>query len=188
MRWLTLGEAVAIAAVVISGLGLYNSWNRAETPAPAVGSVKKAPPLTLRAAAQADGARLVLSPVSSTQVVQSQTIAFPRALDISPVETTGDPRIEAGWVDLALRRAAEPGKTGAGDRRVPVFITTRYIEDDVEKTDTAIYQLGYAFSEGGLFSARHVRLRGLSLAQRGVADGQKRIDAQWAAAHEAAAP
>lgn len=184
MRWLTLGETVAIAAVVISGLGLYNSWNRAETPAPAVGSARKASPLTLRATAQGDGARLVLSPVSAAQVVQSQTIAFPKALGVAPIETTGDPRIEAGWVDAPLRRAAAAKDPGAGDRRVPVLITTRYIEDDAEKTDTAIYQLGYALSEGGLFGGRHVRLRGLSLAQRGAADGQKRIDAQWEARHK----
>ncbi|MBU3078583.1 hypothetical protein [Sphingomonas quercus] len=189
IRLLSLGETVAVAAVVISGLGLYNSWNKADTPAPASvtgGEAKKPSALTLRAEAQADGARLALSPVSTAQVVQSQTIAFPAPLDIAPVETTGDPRIEASWVDAALRKVGEAEKVGAGDLRVPVLITTRYIEDDAEQTDRSVYQLGYVLSEGGLFGGRHVRLRGLSLSARGARDGQKRIDALWTAAHKAA--
>jgi hypothetical protein len=179
----SLGEGVAVAAVVISGLGLYNTWGRTPTPAPTTAPTRKTPPLVLRATVAADGARLALSPVSAAKVVQSQTIAFPATLGLAPVETTGNPRIEAGWVDEALRKAADTGKA-ASDRRVPILITTRYIEGDAEKTDSAVYQLGYGLRAGGLLGGKRVALKGLSLVARGVTNGQARIDALWAGAHK----
>ena len=30
LRWITLGEAIAIAALVLSGLGLWHEWNKRE--------------------------------------------------------------------------------------------------------------------------------------------------------------
>ena len=182
VRWVTLGETVAIAAVVISGLGLYNSWNmRADTPEPATAATRAVParPLTLKAAVEEDGRRLALSPADGDQVIQSQTVAFPKALGAAAAETTGNPRIEAGWVDGALVRASAGGAATAGDLRLPILVTTRYIEGGEERTDQSLYQLRYTLTDGGLFGGRHVRLRGLSLSQRGVKDGQARLDRMW---------
>ena len=176
IRWVTLGEAVAIAAVAISGLTLYNSWHERNDP-PAALPARHAQPLTLRATASADGSRLALAPAVAAQIVQSQTIAFPKALGVAPGATTGDPRVEASWVERPLREADEHAGRAAGDRTLPILVTTRYVEDGADRSDVCVYRLGYAVESGGLFSGRHVRLRGLSLSARGVTGGQARIDA-----------
>jgi hypothetical protein len=176
IRWITLAEAVAIGAVLISGLGLYNSWSdRRDAAAPVAAT--KTEPLVLRATADKEGVRLSLAAVRDAQVIQSQTIAFPTALGVAAVETTGDPRVEADWVADALKRLG--GKAGAGDRRLPVLLTTTYVEDGAERSDTALYNLGYAIEEGGLFGGSHVRLRGLSLVTRGSGATKARLDASW---------
>lgn len=178
VRWVTLAEAVAIAAVAISGLGLYNGWNnRNEGPAPS-GGAATGQPLVLKAAVEQEGARLKLAPVAASQVVQSQTIAFPATLGVAPVETTGDPRIEAGWFDKPLRRASGDAGKAVGDRRLPVLVTTRYLDGTTPRSDGAIYQVGYAIEEGGLFGGGHVRLSGLSLLARHATDA-KRLDTLW---------
>lgn len=176
VRWVTLAEAVAIAAVAISGLTLYNSWHdREPAPVPAIKATTQI--LVLRATADREGSRIALNPVRPTQVIQSQTIAFPRALGVVAVETTGDPRIEADWLADALKKAR--GKPQAGDRRLPILLTTLYVEDGVTRTDCALYNLGYAIEEGGLFGSSHLRLRGLSLIGRQAGRDRRRLDAMW---------
>lgn len=180
VRWVTLGEAVAIAAVAISGLGLYNSWsNREATTPPPPAVVERATPLVLRVTVAEQGERLTLAPVADSHVIQSQTITFPSALKVSPVETTGDPRIEADWFARPLRRVMADAPDMTGDRKLPVLIVTRYLEDGAERTETAAYQLGYVIEEGGIFGGGRVRLHGLSLLDRGVRNGQQRLDVMW---------
>lgn len=177
IRWITLAEAVAIGAVLISALGLYNSWSGDRPTPPAATPAATAHPLVLRATADREGARLSLAPVRDAQVIQSQTIAFPAALGVARVETTGDPRIEAEWINDALKKAG--GKAGTGDRRLPILLTTVYVDDGASLTDVAVYHLGYAVEGGGLFGGTHVRLRGLSLVTRGKGATQARLDAMW---------
>ncbi len=185
LRWVTLGEAVAIAAVAISGLGLYQGWQdrdarRAEH-AQEARAAGKARVLSLRATAQRDGAVLALAPLVDGQSIQSQTIRFPAALGVAPVETAGDPRIEAGWLADGLkkaRHAAGMKDATAGDARLPVAIETRFLDGGDVHADRAVYDLGYAI-EGRFLLGGTVRLRGLSLVARGA--GQARIDALWQA-------
>jgi cytoskeletal protein RodZ len=113
-RLLNLGEILAIGAVAISGLTLWNSYaerkaNEAEHASESKQSAKKAVILTLRASADKDGRTLSLNPRADNQAIQSQTILFPSQLDLSAAETSGDGRIERNWFDSALvkaRRAA----------------------------------------------------------------------------------
>jgi len=182
LRWITLGEAVAVAAVIISALGLWNSYDErqqqvAEQQAkPAVAAA----PLVLRASIADEGERLSLAPIHDDIAIQAQTTTFPTRLGIAPVETTGDSRIESGWFGSALVRArskADKPDDSAGDERLGVLIETRYLQNDKEVTDRAVYDLGYAVKGGGLFSSAKVLLRGVSLVARG--EGTKRIDALW---------
>jgi hypothetical protein len=186
-RWITLGELLAVLAVVISALTLWNNYSErahqeADRSASASKAAQQARTLLLRSQPADGGRRLDIQPVDRAQTIQSMTILFPTALDTTPAETTGDARIEADWFGDALRRARKakgrPDST-KGDERLPVAITTRYLADGDVRTDVAIYNLGYVL-EGRLLGGSTVRLRGLSLVERTSADkAQKQLDRLW---------
>ncbi len=185
-RWITLGEVLAVAAVMISALTLWNSWTeRSDSEATKAQEAQQASTRagTLALTATASGEReLSLKPGSADQLVQSQTISFPSALGADPAETTGEPRIEAGWFDRALKKARnEAGlpDDSRGDERLPVAITTRFLVNGAAYEDVAIYDIGYTIS-GRLLAGHSVTLRGLSLVSRVKSgDAQKRLDARW---------
>lgn len=186
-RWVTLGEVLAVVAVVISGLTLWNNWSeRSESEATKTAEAQQA---SARAAilvlqAEGDGERvLTLKPTSAEQAVQSQTIAFPRALGVAPAGTTGEPRIEADWFERALnkaRNAAGLPDDSRGDERLPVAITTRYLVGGTPHEDVALYDIGYTIS-GRWLRGHSVTLRGLSLVSRTSGKrAQAALDARWA--------
>lgn len=184
-RWITLGETLAVVAVIISALTLWNSYSERRNgeiarEAEARSADAKARILILRGAAERGGERLALSVVGE-QVIQGQTVAFPSALELDPVETT-EPRIEADWFDDALRQARrEAGQKDedAGDERLPVAITTRYLTDGKLLTDVSLYDIGYGV-EARFLRGGAVRLRGLSLIGRTTADdAPARLDRLW---------
>lgn len=184
-RWITLGEALAVIAVLISALTLWNSYKErsngeAERAADKTEAGAKAETLLLRATADKDGKTLRLAPADTDQVIQSQTLVFPSATGAAKVETVADARIEADWIRDAAKAAAK-GKGGSGDRRLPVAITTRFVRDGAAHADTAIYDIGYA-AEGGFLGGTAIRLRGLSLVRRMRGDNaQAQLDALWKA-------
>lgn len=185
-RWITLGELLAVIAIIISALTLWNSWRErsdsaATKTADAQRASTRAATLVLIAADAGERA-LVLKPVSAEQSVQSQTILFPTALDAAPAQTTGEPRIEAAWFESALKKARNAAKlpdNSRGDERLPVAITTRFLVDGKAHEDVALYDIGYTIS-GRLISGHSVTLRGISLASR-VKSGnaQAKLDARW---------
>lgn len=187
-RWVTLGEILAVAAVAISGLTLWNSYSdRQDARVEKAGEAAKASianrTLLLKATADRDASRLDLAPLRAEQSIQGQTVTFPTALGLSPVDTTGDARIERGWFDSALvkaRKAAGLDAETRGDEKLPVLLTTRYLADGVLVTDHAIYDIGYA-TDTAFLSGTDVRLRGLSLVARVKGNGAKRLDQLWAA-------
>ncbi|MDI1296469.1 MAG: hypothetical protein PSY12_11385 [bacterium] len=185
-RWITLGELLAVLAVSISALTLYFNWaDKSSEQADKAAESRKASAraATLILVAETSDERLTLKPTAPGQVVQSQTILFPKALGIAPVETTGDPRIEADWFASALKKAREKAKRpddSVGDERLPVAITTRFVVDGDSHQDIAIYDIGYGIA-GRWLSGHRVNLRGLSLISHSNA-GQTAIDNRWAAA------
>lgn len=189
-RWLSLGETVAIIAVVISALTFWNSYrertaSEARQSATEATASRHAATLVLKATPDRDGRTLALAPRSDNQAIQSQTIHFPAALGLSPVDTSSDARIERGWIEDALvkaRKEAVAKPETAGDARLPLLITTSFLADGDPHTDRAIYQLGYRTSHG-LLSGTSVSLRGLSREGAAASDaaGQTRINALWQA-------
>jgi hypothetical protein len=186
-RWITLGELLAVVAALISGLTLYLNWSdkqdeRADKAAESSKASTRAARLVLNAEKDGDD-RLRLKPTDPGQVVQSQTIAFPKALGIDPVETTGEPRIEGGWFESALKRRREKAKLpddSVGDERLPVAITTRFVVNGEPYEDIALYDIGYGIA-GKWLSGHRLTLRGLSLVRHVKADGaQAALDARWA--------
>jgi cytoskeletal protein RodZ len=187
-RWLNLGEVIAILAVVISALTLWNSYrertnSEAEHAQESAQSAKKAAVLILKATPDKDGRTLSLAPRSDDQAIQSQKVSFPAKLGLSPAETSSDARIDRGWFASALVSARKTAgvSDAPGDARLPVMIETHFLVDGAEHVDRAVYEVGYATSHGFL-SGTDVHLRGLSRtgSVKSADAGQKQIDAIWA--------
>jgi hypothetical protein len=187
-RWLTLGEIIAVLALIISALTLWNSYRErtnaeAEHAHETAQSAKKAATLVLKATPDKDGRTLALMPHSDEQAIQDQTIYFPTKLGVSAAQTSSDARIEKRWFDGALidARKAAGVEASPGDARMPVLIETHYLADGDPHIDRAIYEVGYVTSHS-LIGGTDVHLRGLSRtgAAKSVDAGQKQIDAIWA--------
>ena len=188
LRWLTLAEFVGIVAVAIAGLGYWdNHRERAQTERERVaeaqekkaearaGALKLA--FLMTATPEADGQRLRLASVHPEQVIQTQAVSFPTTIRGDAVQTTGNPRIEAGWFDGGLAKAEHRARRRQG--RLPVGVVTVFIEDGQPKTDRAIYLIGYSLHPRVLRADR-VEMEGLSLVRRGVGeDIQGAVDALW---------
>jgi len=187
-RWINLGELVAVLALIISALTLWNSYrerttNEAEHARESAQSAKKAAILVLKATPDKDGRTLALAPRSDVQAIQDQTIYFPAKLGISPAQTSSDARIEKRWFDGPLidARKAAGVEASLGDARIPVLIETHFLADGDPYVDRAIYEVGYVTSHS-LIGGTDVHLRGLSRtgAVKSADAGQKQIDAIWA--------
>jgi hypothetical protein len=183
-RWITLGEILAVIAVLISGLTLWNSYSeRSGTEAERAAEKKQeeARSQALVLKAEGRGRKLALSALDPSQAIQSQTIAFPSALGIRPIQALVEPRIEAGWIKSAVKKARSGAPDGkpAGDSRMPVAITTRFVSAGRDHTDTAIYDVGYR-RESSLIGGSEIELLGVSLVERVSAGSAKaRLDSLW---------
>jgi len=188
IRWLTLAEIVAVSALVITGLGFWDSHRErvredreravaaSERQAQAQAAARKMT-FVMTGQREDDGKRERLTSVNEGQAIQTQTVWIPTDLRADSVESTGNPRLEVDWIENGLRKRGGKAKTG----RVPVGVLTVFIEDGVTKTDRAIYQLGYSIHPRTLRADR-VELEGLSLARRDVpGDLQVAVGALWAA-------
>lgn len=178
-RWLTLAEAVGVLALVVAALGYWDNHRERVAAAKAHEAEAEASlrrqAFLMTASPQGDGAWLKLAPVTEGQVIQTQAIWFPKALRDGKVETTGNPRLEAGWIAGPLRKVA--GKAESG--RVPVAIQTLFVEDGEMKTDRSLYQLGYSLHPR-LLRGAEVKLEGLSLVRRGFkGEPQAAADTLW---------
>jgi hypothetical protein len=200
LRWLSLAELVGIAALVIAGLGYWDS-HRARTQADRekaaearerqaqaqkeaqAGALRRA--FLMTGTPQAGGEQLRLSAVHSEQVIQTQEVRFPAEVRVDPVQTTGNPRLEASWFEAGLAKALHARDDTRKTGRLPVAIATTYIEDGQTKTDRSVYQLGYSLHPRVL-RADKVEMEGLSLVRRGTSDDlQGLVDGLWA--HQAPA-
>ena len=180
IRWLTLGEIVGLVAVVLAALGYWDSHrervaaDKARQAEIASQALKQTFLMTGTLNGQGDALRL--TSVDADQVIQTQTVWFPRAIRPDSVETTGNPRLEADWIADGVGQAAPKAKAG----RIPVGVLTVFIENGQTKTDRALYDLGYSRHRHLLIDER-VSLEGLSLIRRGVVgDLQTAADQIWA--------
>ena len=158
-RWVTLGELIALAALIVSGFGVWISWkgsNVHEGPTRIV-EQRQSIPLTLRARREDDGRRLEISPVESSHALQSLTITLPNA---SPIEVGSDGELNAREVESALgARDKEPRNRTLSVR---ARIDARYVEAGKDRKASGSYTLRYMWKGGGLFSGRSLHLVGIS--------------------------
>jgi hypothetical protein len=172
-RWIPVGEVVGVLALIIAALSLWDSHQerRQEDRDRAVADQRAAAqtPFVLRASASADGQRLTLAPVSDDQVIESQDLVFPARITVAQPRTTGDPRIEAGWIADGLRRAAHSAGRDKNeqDLRAPVGVATTFLDNGRTRADQSIYWIAYRLKPQLLMGPK-VELLGLSLARRDV--------------------
>jgi len=152
-RWISIGEIIAMAALVISGLGLWNSWQGARTGPAEVIEKKGAVPLVLRGSVQDEGKKLVIAPVEESHALDSLALAFPGG---KTAQTGSDGALSAGEVESALGDSS--GHKGTGSVRVT--IDARYVEAGAERRSKRNYVIRYRWEGGGLFGGKSLRLTG----------------------------
>jgi hypothetical protein len=187
-RWVTIGEVVGVGALLIAGLGYWDSHRQRTEDARRVAAQETREAaraaLVLTAEANADGSRLTLSTLAPGQAIQEQRYLFPRTVLSHAMEVNAArPQIDRAWFADGLKRALDATmgpKTGEGT--LPVAIVTRYIEAGETRSDVSIYRVGYAVRKEGLFGGRSVTLLGLALLRKGVTgDAQVLVDGAWGA-------
>ena len=157
LRWVTLGEAIAIAALIVSAAGVWISWKSSEDKDPTtVVETRQPVPLALRGKPSDDGRMLEISPVESDHALQSLNVIVAGS---SAIDVGSDGELSASDLENALGDKAADGK---GVHRVRVRVDARYVEAGTDKTATGSYVIGYKWEGGGLLGGRSLRLTGFS--------------------------
>jgi hypothetical protein len=155
LRWITLGEAIAIAALILSGLGLWHEWNKRDD---SKGVIEKptAIPLALRGRVTDDGKELEISPIEDSHALQSLTLSVPTSGAV--IEVGSDGQLSARAIESALNNVDRD----KGTQRLRVRIAARYVEAGADKSATGSYVISYKWEGGGLLGGKSLRLVSLS--------------------------
>jgi len=156
-RWISFGETIAVVAVAISALGLWNSWRNeeAEKPSPQI-EAKAAIPIAFRGGVEGDGKAMTIAPVEPGHSLESLTISVAGKPAIS---IDSDGRITAAEVEPLV---GEPGKDPRPGS-LSVRLEARYIEAGTLRRGGGRYRISYRWDDGGLFGGDKLRLTGLGL-------------------------
>ena len=157
-RWINLGELIALAALIVSALGVWIAWkNSNQDRSQRIIEQRSAIPLSLRATAGGDGKTLTIMPADPSHGLESLTISIKGA---SPIEIGSDGRLNASDIETALkeRDKEEKGVTYS----IPVRIDARYVEAGTDRRGGGNYLLRYRWDGGGLFGSRSIHLLSLS--------------------------
>ena len=157
-RLINLGELIALAALIVSALGVWISWKGSNDHQPtAVVEQRTSVPLVLRAKRTDDGQQLEISPVEESHALESVTLKLPGG---SAIEVGSDGELNADDVQSALKaRDKEPEDRTLS---VPVKVAAKYVEAGKDRNASGTYTLRYMWKGGGLFGGRRIRLVGLS--------------------------
>jgi hypothetical protein len=157
-RWISLGETIAIAALIVSALGVWIAWKSSNNDRPTrVVEQRSAVPLALRGTTDSDGRTLTIVPADPGHALQSLRLTIKGT---SPIEAGSDGRVSASDIEAALKgRDKEPKDVTLS---VPVRIDAHYVEAGADRRGGGSYTLRYKWEGGGLFGGRSVRLVGLS--------------------------
>ena len=157
-RWINLGELIALAALIVSAVGVWIAWKNSSQDKPTqVVEQRSAVPLALRGSADSDGRTLTIMPADPSHALQSLKVAIKGA---SPIEVGSDGRLSASDVETSLRGREKEAKDVA--HSVPVRIDARYVEAGVDRRGGGSYVLRYKWEGGGLFGGRSLHLLGLA--------------------------
>ena len=153
-RWINLGELIALAALLVSAVGVWIAWKSSSDDKPTrIVEQRSAVPLALRGSVDSDGRTLTIAPADPSHALESLTLTIKGS---PPIEVGSDGRVSASDVDSALKnRDKEPKDV---TRSVPVRIDARYVEMGKDRRGGGSYVLRYRWEGGGLFGGRSLRL------------------------------
>jgi hypothetical protein len=152
-RRIGFGETIAVIAVTISALGLYNSWQDGKREPTEVVERKAAIPLVLRGKVEDDGRRVSIGPVEDTHALESLNLALAGG---GKIEVGSDGVLSADEVADALPEGGER----KGEGQVMATATARYVESGEMRSATQRYSIRYRWKGGGLFDDRDLLLTG----------------------------
>lgn len=158
-RWINIGELIAVAGLVISGLALWNSWKDGDDrPVPVVEQVR-AIPLALRGSIDDGGKAIRLMPVETGHALEGLTItSLPPAK--GEAQFGADPILSAGMVQSWLAKDHDTSAPGT----MTVTVEARYIEAGETRRARQRYRIDYRWVDGGLFAGKSLRLTGITRA------------------------
>ena len=155
---IALGEVIALAALVVSALGVWIAWQGSAKDEPTrIVEQKSAVPLALRGSANGSGQTLTIIPADPSHAIQSLIVRIKGA---SPIEVGSDGQLSAKDVQAALKDRDKEAKDVT--ITVPVRIEARYVESGADRRGGGSYALRFKWEGGGLFGGRSLRLVGLS--------------------------
>jgi hypothetical protein len=141
---------IALAALIISALGLWNSWSNRDSKPAVVVEKARSIPLALRGKVEDDGKTVTITPIEPGHALDSLTVTAPGR---TPVDLGSEPSLSAAAVEALLPKSKKEG-TGS----VQVKIEARYIEAGFERRGGGRYRIDYRWVGGGLFEGRSLRL------------------------------
>ncbi len=151
-RRIGFGEIIGLAALIISGLGVWISWQSNSKDGPTqVIEQRTTIPLTLRASVEGDGRTLKISPIEPGHALESLRITLP---GVKAITVGSDGKLDARDMEGALEVADDKRK---GSQVARVTVDARYVEAGTDRRRTATYQLRYHWQGGGLFGGRSLR-------------------------------
>lgn len=150
-RRIGFGETIALAALTVSALGLWNSWQDGQRAPAEVVERKAAVPLVLRGTVEDEGKRIVIAPVETTHALESLSLALASG---GKIEVGSDGRLDAGAVENAL----PDGTERKGEGQILASVTASYVESGTERKTVRRYAIRYRWEGGGLFGGRSLRL------------------------------
>ena len=157
-RLINFGELIALAALIVSALGVWIAWkNSSEDKPTRVVEQRSAVPLALRSTVDGGGRSLTIMPADPSHALQSLKITIKGA---SPIDVGSDGRLSVSDVESALKGREKEAKDVT--HSVPVRIDARYVEAGADRRGGGSYVLRYKWEGGGLFGGRSLRLVGLS--------------------------
>jgi hypothetical protein len=178
-RWVTLAEVVAVVGVLIAALTWWQGWSdrradKADKAATAAVSAKERGRVDLIATVRDGGQELLLADASHE--MSEATVTWPSALSSEVQRPPADPIVAVAPIEDALLKATDGG-TDDRSGRVPAMIAVTFLDGDVRRTTTGIYDVIWR-TQGRVLRGRTLRFEGLRLRERGGVP--KRLDAIWA--------
>ncbi|MGN6058928.1 MAG: hypothetical protein ACTHOI_10150 [Sphingomicrobium sp.] len=157
-RWITLGEIIALLALVVSAVGVWIAWKNSSEDKPTQVVEQRSPvPLALRGRADGDGRTLTIMPADPSHALEGLTVTIKGA---SPIEVGSDGALAASDVEAALKGRDRESKDVTYS--APVQIAARYVEMGRDRRGGGAYVLRYKWEGGGLFGGRSLHLVALS--------------------------
>jgi hypothetical protein len=157
-RWITFGELIALAALIVSALGVWIAWKSSSKDEPTrIVEQRSAVPLALRGTPDGDGRTLTIIPADPSHALESLKITIKGA---SAIDVGSDGRVSASDIEAALKGREKEAKDVT--HSVPIRIDARYVESGTDRRGGGSYVLRYKWEGGGLFGGRSLRFVGFS--------------------------